>query len=236
MTAAARQVKPRQAKRPASAKNPIRGQLIGKIHVAKAQMGLDEETYRALLERVTGKTSSKACSISELEAVVREFVNLGWKPKRTAPARSGKARPMASSEVAAKARALWLSLWHLGVVRDPSESALTAFCKRQTGMADLAWIRDQRQAEKLIEALKKMAMRAGVDWSASTGGGGDRERVMLAQAKILKAAGAVPPEGMLAFALKITGRPAIFDFQDKDWDALIAALGELVRASKGGEG
>ncbi|MCA1975071.1 MAG: regulatory protein GemA, partial [Caenispirillum sp.] len=229
----ARQAKPRQAPRPAPAKNPVRGQLIGKIHVAKAQMGLDEETYRALLQRVTGQTSSKACSISELESVVRECVNLGWTPKRTTPARSGKARPMAASDVAAKARALWLSLWHLGVVRDPSESALTAFCERQTGMADLAWVRDQKQAVRLIEALKKMAARAGVDWGATTGGGGDRERVMLAQVKILKAAGAVPPEGMVAFALKITGRPAIFSFDERDWDALIAALGELVRAAAG---
>src|SRR3546814_16890334 len=50
----------------------------------------------------------------------------------------------------------------LGVVRDPSESALEAFAARQLNVEQLQWA-DQGRVYKLIEALKAMAERAG--WS-----------------------------------------------------------------------
>lgn len=55
--------------------------LIAKIHVGKKQLGMDEATYRDVLQRVTGKASLKLMSIDELKKVVKDFKRLGFVPK-----------------------------------------------------------------------------------------------------------------------------------------------------------
>lgn len=52
---------------------------LGRIHQAQKALGLDDDTYRALLQRVTGKTSSAQMSPEERNAVLREFARLGFK-------------------------------------------------------------------------------------------------------------------------------------------------------------
>lgn len=141
-----------------------------KVQIARKDLGLREDDYRSILERLTGKTSSAACSDAELGRVLDEFKAKGWTPKVVAggKARTGTApipnRP-ADHPSARKARALWLSLWNLGEVRDPSEAALEAFARRQLGVDRLQWA-DQGTTYKLIEALKAIGQRAG--WDQST--------------------------------------------------------------------
>lgn len=54
---------------------------LAKIHIAKSQLGLDDETYRAILARVAGVRSAKDLSPRQIGAVIEEFVRLGWVPK-----------------------------------------------------------------------------------------------------------------------------------------------------------
>ena len=93
-----------------------------------------------------------------------ELKRLGWKPVLTRGGKAGAApasKPRAADHpVALKARALWISLHHLGVVRDASDRALEAFAKRQLSVERLQWA-DQSQGFRLIEALKAMGGRAG---------------------------------------------------------------------------
>lgn len=154
MTAAARKAAPKSQ----------RAGLVQKVHVAKGQLALTEESYRDLLQRVTGHNSSTKCTVDQLEALLKEFGRLGWNPKRKRqPARAGK-RPVADGEVQSKIHALWLALYHLGVVRNPEEAAIDAFVKRQAGVASLRFLPAER-ATKVIEALKSMAeTQAGVRW------------------------------------------------------------------------
>jgi len=149
--------------------DPIRRGAIAKVQIARKELRLDDEAYRAMLQRLTGRRSAADCTVAQLGRVLDEMKAKGWKPTVVSggelqagvrPAAS-PARP-ANSPVARKARALWISLHQLGVVRDPSEKALEAFAKRQLGVERLAWA-DQAQAYRLIEALKAMAERAG--WS-----------------------------------------------------------------------
>lgn len=56
---------------------------LAKIHIAKSQLGLDDETYRAILARVAGVRSAKDLSPRQIGAVLAEFVRLGWVPKAT---------------------------------------------------------------------------------------------------------------------------------------------------------
>ncbi|GAB0057438.1 hypothetical protein SIID45300_01766 [Candidatus Magnetaquicoccaceae bacterium FCR-1] len=59
--------------------------LIAKIHIAKVQLGLDDNAYRALLESCTGKASCKEMTDRELRGVLREFERRGWKPAPPKP-------------------------------------------------------------------------------------------------------------------------------------------------------
>lgn len=57
--------------------------MMAKIHIAKKELGLDDDTYRDVLWRVTGKRSCKKMLIGELEAVVKDMEASGFKPKTT---------------------------------------------------------------------------------------------------------------------------------------------------------
>jgi len=138
--------------------------LLGKVHIAAKELGLAGDAYSDVLFGVTGKESAAACSDGELGAVLDRMKALGWKPAR--PAGRSAPRP-ADHPAAGKARALWISLYHLGVVTNPAEQALEAFAARQLKCERLQWA-NQGQAFRLIEALKDMAERHG--WSQSTDG------------------------------------------------------------------
>lgn len=150
--------------RPATfAPDPERRVLIAKIHVAKKEMALLEDDYRAMLINVTGRASSADCTVTELRAMVEEMKRKGFRPKRS----NAAAKP-ADHPSAAKARALWISLYHLGAIDNPSEHALEAFARRQLGCLKMQWA-DQALSYKLIEALKAIAERHG--WSHKVNAG-----------------------------------------------------------------
>ncbi len=50
-----------------------RKSLIAMIHIGKARLGLDEETYRGWLEKRTGKRSSAGMTFEELTRLVAEL-------------------------------------------------------------------------------------------------------------------------------------------------------------------
>ncbi|HEY0464564.1 MAG TPA: regulatory protein GemA [Polyangiaceae bacterium] len=58
----------------------IRNQQIRKIHTAKRSLGLDEESYRALLQRAGGCVSSADMSDAQRDAVLLEMRRLGFNP------------------------------------------------------------------------------------------------------------------------------------------------------------
>lgn len=139
---------------------------IAKVKIAAKELLLDDDTYRAMLTRITGRSSAALCNEAQLGLVLDEMKAKGWKPRVVQGGRkgprapgAGKAQP-AQSPMARKARAMWISLHQLGAVRDPRESALEAFGRRQLGVDKLVWA-DEGQAYRLIEALKAMADRAG---------------------------------------------------------------------------
>jgi phage gp16-like protein len=211
----------------------VRRAAVVKVQIARRELGLDEDTYRLVLERVTGKTSSTACTDAELGQVLDAFKAQGWKPQvligqkaRKPESPKSRARP-ADHPAAKKARALWLSLWHLGEIRDPSEAALESFARRQLGGDRLQWA-DQGRVYKLIEALKSMADRAG--WSQhldKTNAGFEIEtlkaRLLLAQEERLSGRPLLPDEHLATWREGFSDRA----------DGLIAKNGQAIRAKAG---
>ena len=140
---------------------------IAAIHVAKKQLGLDDDTYRAVLTRATGKTSSKDMSPAEQQAALAEFRRLGFQalPGGRKGASNGVRKGL-QGRFAKKLQALWIAGYNLGIVRDRDDAALLAFAKRQTRIDHVRFLHDPEDAKKAVEALKAWLTRdGGVDWN-----------------------------------------------------------------------
>lgn len=69
-------------------------QQLGRIHQAKKALGLDDSTYRSLLERVTGLSSSKDMTAEQRNLVLAEFARLGFKAEAASErSRARRGRP-----------------------------------------------------------------------------------------------------------------------------------------------
>lgn len=128
--------------------------LVQLIHIGKSKLGLDD-TYRDLLTYTTGKNSTKEMTLVQLNAVLNELKRKGFTP--TAPKSADKIKQDKDPQ-AKLIRHLWLTLHNLGAVKDPSEKALCAYVKRQTGIDLLAWL-PTHKANTVIESLKKWIER-----------------------------------------------------------------------------
>lgn len=153
--------------------------LLAKVHIAKKQLGLADDDYRAIIFQHCGSMSAADATEAQLAAVVQHFGQRGF--KSSAKSVPGRKAPAVDTPSARKARALWLSLHQLGAVRNSSEHALEAFACRQLGCQQWRWS-DQALSYRLIEALKAMALRHG--WRV---GDGRTEKLVGSKARLLRA-------------------------------------------------
>jgi phage gp16-like protein len=100
-----------------------RARMIAKIHLAKKQLALAEDSYRAILERITGLDSAGKMRV---DPVLREFARLGWRAK---PAAKRSAQPQIRM-----IHAVWADICKLQGRGDAD--ALRAFVRRQTKTED----------------------------------------------------------------------------------------------------
>lgn len=205
--------------------SPERRRLLAGVHAAAKAAGLDEAAYRAMLNGRTGKDSAAKCTDAELAGVLAHLN----RAKGGAP---GARRRQADGPMAGKIRALWWSLHHLGVVRDPSDKALGAYLRRVAKVDALAWL-SVAQARTVVEGLKDWATRdAGVAWDAYTDA---RHAVAMAQWKRLWDLHTFGPGDLAVFddyAAEVTGqRPACFGAAD--WTKLHQTMGARIRAAMG---
>lgn len=134
---------------------------IAAIHVAKKQLGLDDDTYRAKLQVITGKSSVKDMTEDERQKVITALRQNGFKPV----ARRQDGRQKLTGKYAPKLQALWIAAYNLAIVDNRDDAALLAFVKRQAGIDHTRFLSYAEDANKVIEALKKWMQReARVDW------------------------------------------------------------------------
>lgn len=206
---------------------------IAAIHVAKKQLGLDEDTYRAKLANITGKPSVKDMTEAERQKVLGVFRNEGFKPA------SKGSRKGIEGKYAPKLQALWIAGYNLGLIRNKDDAALLAFVKRQTGIDHTRFLRYAEDGARAIEALKGWLERdGGVDWSKDrflpdwTQVNGYRiARAQHAKLCLLKAGTAQPLSqwlGLAGFA-----SPALMT--DSSWISAMNKLGALIRAAQKGD-
>lgn len=130
--------------------------LMSIIHIAKSQLGMDDETYRTFLQNVTGKSSCAKMTTMELWEVAEALKAAGFVKVASRKKQAGPADPQHS-----KIRALWLSMADAGIVRNRSEKALNQYVKRITGY-ELPQC-TVKQCQAVIETLKKWIERVEDD-------------------------------------------------------------------------
>lgn len=208
---------------------------LAKLHIAKKQLGLDDDTWRDLLERETGKRSSKEMSDGERGRVLDVLKQQGFKP---APKGSRKGL---EGKYAPKLQALWIAGYNLGLIRNKDDAALLAFVKRQTGIDHTRFLRYAEDGARAIEALKGWLSRDGgvnwsndrflPDWTQANG-----YRIARAQHAILAKRGAITglQARHLEYWLDMNGLDCPAVMTDEGWIVAMNKLGALIRAKEGG--
>lgn len=124
--------------------------LIRAVQAARRKAGIDDVSYRDMLAGVTGRASTRDCTVAELGRML-DTINGG-----------AGSRPRADGDVPKKVRALVLSLWNLGAWHDPSERAIAAFVSGQVHIDALQWLKPEHTSA-VVDALRAICARNGFD-------------------------------------------------------------------------
>lgn len=144
-----------------------RNRLLAKVHVAKRQLALDDDTYRDILERVTGRRSAKDATMNELVRVLGAFRKSGWSAEWL-DGNSGNSATAARTRKSAKPHvrkiwAVWSAMCKAGyITAEDKRAALRAFVAKRTQVADPEWLTPE-QAATVIESLKQWQKRAAAE-------------------------------------------------------------------------
>ncbi|MBJ3783391.1 regulatory protein GemA [Devosia sediminis] len=209
--------------------------IIAAINVAKRGLAMEEQDYRSLLERVTGKTSLREMNGPEHVRVLDELRAKG------APKLIVKGKELAGP-YAKKLQALWIAGWNLGVIHNRTDAAMLAFIKGQTGIDHTRFLRDAADARKAVEALKSwVAREGGVVWGTSRGYDwltNDAGKVAWAQWIKLEPGAELHPDdkGFRREVIRLVdgypGQP-LETLKPAEWRLVMNALGERIRARAG---
>jgi phage gp16-like protein len=134
---------------------------LAKIHIAKKELGLDDATYRAMLQTYGGVTSSKDLTAIGAAKVLAHLERAGFKPKAAA---HGK-RPRTTSDRAALIRKVEALLADAG-----RHWAYADGMARKMFKVDKADWLDAEQLGKVIAAMSYDAKRRRAKADAVQGG------------------------------------------------------------------
>ncbi|EMQ6642038.1 regulatory protein GemA [Pseudomonas aeruginosa] len=123
-----------------------------KIQIARRQLGLDDDTYRAVLKRTVGVESSKDLTPRQIGRVLVEMERLGFK----ATASKGRDKPKPAAERAKLVGKIEAQLAEAGRPWEYADSLAARMYKVER----LEWC-DSKQLGGIITALVKDAERHG---------------------------------------------------------------------------
>ncbi|MGP9666270.1 gp16 family protein [Halomonas sp. AOP22-C1-8] len=127
---------------------------LAQIHIAKAQLGLTDEDYRAILARTAGVSSAKELTNRTVGGVMFEFRRLGFEPK---PAnKAGRKAPNPPATRQAEMKKVEALLAEAGRAWAYADSMAKHMFK-----VDRVDFLDDSQLHKLLQALIIDAKRQG---------------------------------------------------------------------------
>ncbi|WP_275783561.1 regulatory protein GemA [Pararhizobium gei] len=123
------------------------------LRVAKSQLGLTDEDYRATLLRFAGSESAKALNAQSFQKLMAHFEQMGF--QSTAKRKDAVRRPgMASQAQLRKIAALWADFTD----ETGTETSLRHWMEKHSHGHGTKWL-DAAGAQKVIGALTKMIER-----------------------------------------------------------------------------
>jgi hypothetical protein len=203
-----------------------------------------DDDYRAYLHRAFGVGSSKDLTTAQAERARKTLQALAGDDGKVR-----RASVTAEGPFAKKLQALWISAYHLGVVRSRDDKAMIAFVQRQAKVSHTRFLTDPADAKKAIEALKSwLAREAGVEWPVkdeSAGAIDTKRAVAKAACRRMVEMGAFDlhgfdseqswPSAFVNWAFKSGHVPVANEaaYQPEHWDAMTAAAGRRMRVKAG---
>lgn len=147
--------------------------LIQLVKIGQKQLNICDEDYRAMLKRLTNKTSSTKCTLLDLHKVIHELQQKGakiaWFPRKKMTATDyspATGEQAVKSEIAHKIRAIWIQMGRQGFLADRSEKALNHFIRKilnkgRDNIFILAYVHtlSDKNATRIVEALKSWHKR-----------------------------------------------------------------------------
>lgn len=134
---------------------------LAAIHIAKGELGWDDDHYRDILFAVCRVRSSAALDHAGRKRFLAHLRACGWsggsKGRRGAdrPA-TAERKPLTGPQ--RKMWSLWQQLFEGKAIDDRSMTALVAFAHRQTGVERLEWL-NGAQEDLVIQSLKAWLRR-----------------------------------------------------------------------------
>lgn len=129
----------------------LRKSELAKIHVAKKQLALSDDEYRAILLSVTGKTSAADLDWRGRQALLDHFKKVGFKVKAN-PA--GRARPNVGEDRMPRIRKIEAQLASMGRSWNYADGMVKRICKKE----NISFC-DGADLSKIIAALTRDAER-----------------------------------------------------------------------------
>lgn len=194
--------------------------------------GLDDDDWRDLVHRTTGQRSTKNLKPVQSRALLGELDRL-LGGRYEAPSKGSQ--KSLSGPYAKKLQALWIACWNMGLIDQPNDTSLNNFAVRQANVDHANWIQKQRDAVAVIEAMKAMLARHGVDWS----GRGTQEpeyfempgfKIACAQWRKLEDCSR-QGEVLSSYVRQLVDLP-FAEMTAEDWIVVMNDLGRKIRAQK----
>ena len=126
-------------------RQPSKNKYLAPIHCAKRDLCMDDDTYRALLERVAKVRSSRDLSPAAATRVLHEFERLGWVNK----AHSSRGRPHNFARLPLRIRKIEAQLASMGL----DWAYADGIARQMFRIQRVAWIRRPDQLDAIIAAL-----------------------------------------------------------------------------------
>ncbi len=120
--------------------------LLSKIHIARQQLGLQDDVYRQKLQVMFGKGSARDLNLRQAEQLLTEFKRLGWQPQ---PSKRAAGKPHNWRQLPAEVEVIEAQLTNMGL----PWSYADAIAKRQFGVAKVAWLKKPEQLKAVLAAL-----------------------------------------------------------------------------------
>lgn len=122
--------------------NKQRNGLLAIVHIAKQDLGLDDDTYRDVLAN-WGVKSSAAMSVQELSELVGHFCSLGFRVCSKSNTRNQGQADALHARIRQEAARL-----------DNGDARLAGLIKAKAGVDDLRFCRDVEKLKQILRILK----------------------------------------------------------------------------------